>query len=105
MKNSTTDSAGKFCFQVGPGRYTVSPYVSSSESSSGLWFSGQDRQITVDNTPVLDLVFSQAKLTVSGRVKCLEVPCSRSLSVSLISTSRPNEQVTTGLAPSIGTTF
>jgi hypothetical protein len=98
---STTDSAGKFCFQVGPGRYIVSPYVSSTESSNGLWFSGQDRQIAVESVPVLDLVFSQAKLTVSGRVKCLEVPCARTLSVSLISTSRSNEQITTGLAPTI----
>ncbi|EGG20659.1 hypothetical protein DFA_00520 [Cavenderia fasciculata] len=89
-----TEANGKFCFQVAPGTYTVSIGLSAQEKSKGLHFVSQSITTTITNKPQLELVFSQTRATVSGRIKPItplqELP--QSLIVTLQPTSRTGEK-------------
>ena len=67
-----TGDAGDYCFEVKSGQYTVSPLITSDEKEKGLRLQPSEKQVSVDGAPVLNVNFVQSKLTVSGKVKCLE---------------------------------
>ncbi|KAJ7534510.1 hypothetical protein O6H91_13G097300 [Diphasiastrum complanatum] len=75
------DQTGSFCFEVPPGEYRLSPLTTSVESQSGLIFSPSHLDITVTE-PLLDILFSQAHVSISGLVLCKE-QCSSQVSISL----------------------
>jgi len=71
-RRSQTDDKGEFCFEVKPGTYTVTPSVSAEEREKGLKLIPSEKSVTLEGTPILNLAFSQTKLSISGKVKCLE---------------------------------
>lgn len=82
-EHTAADAASAFCFTVPPGRYRVAPYVTSDEKSRGLIFSPNHADLEVSGEPVFNVVFSQAQLTISGSVVCLDGPCPGDVHVSL----------------------
>lgn len=75
------DEKGSFCFEVPPGEYRLSPITSQAESLSGLVFSPPHIDVLVTG-PVLDVVLTQAQVSVSGSVNCID-QCDSNVSVSL----------------------
>ena len=67
-----TDDKGAFCFEVKPGNYLVSPLVTAEEKDKGLRLLPQERQVMVEGSPVLNVNFNQSKLSISGKLKCIE---------------------------------
>lgn len=76
-QHTTADaSSGEFCFaRVPPGRYRAAPYVTADEKSKGLVFSPSFVDVQLAGQPVVNVVFSQAQLSVAGEVACLAGPC------------------------------
>jgi hypothetical protein len=76
-QQTTADAAsGAFCFaSVPPGRYRVAPYISADEKSKGLVFSPSHVDLQLAGQPLVNVVFSQAQLSVAGEVVCLAGPC------------------------------
>eukprot|EP01125_Pyxidicula_operculata_P021218 TRINITY_DN8096_c0_g1_i1.p1 TRINITY_DN8096_c0_g1~~TRINITY_DN8096_c0_g1_i1.p1 ORF type:complete len:1191 (+),score=340.35 TRINITY_DN8096_c0_g1_i1:31-3603(+) len=96
--STMTDPSGHYCFtKVVPGKYFVIPDISGIEVEAGLHMTDSEIEVLVDSQPVLDVNFEQARLLVSGTVKCLEPPCDTSISVSLSAVGRVS-RVTTALA-------
>jgi len=98
-----TDQSGQFCFEVQAGSYKISPQITSEEEAAGMLLNPRVLKVIVTNAPILDIGFNQAKVTVSGRVKCIESPCDSTISLSLYSESGTQGRVTTGLGV-LGTT-
>jgi len=96
IERRTADQSGNFCFEVASGSYKISPVITPEEEAGGLLLNPRTLKVTVNNIPVLDLSFNQARVTISGKVRCIESPCDPSTSVSLYSESSQN-RVTTGL--------
>eukprot|EP00775_Hariotina_reticulata_P012385 gene12385-12519_t len=71
----SSDPAGNFCFSVPAGSYRIAPYASVDEKSKGLIFNPSHLDAGVVGEPRLDITFSQAQLTVSGTVVCLDEAC------------------------------
>lgn len=71
-RRTTTDENGEFCFEVKSGQYSVTPVITSEEKDKGLKLLPNEKSVNVDGAPVLNINFNQAKLSVSGKVKCLE---------------------------------
>ncbi|XP_024394078.1 uncharacterized protein [Physcomitrium patens] len=80
-QTTPTDDSGSFCFEVPPGDYRLSPVTTAAENASGLIFSPMHMDLTVTK-PVLDAVFTQAQVSVSGVVKC-KGACSSHVKISL----------------------
>ncbi|KAK9950537.1 hypothetical protein M0R45_006023 [Rubus argutus] len=76
-----TDGSGNFCFEVPTGEYRLSALAASPESASGLLFLPSHIDVVV-KSPLLNVKFSQALVTVSGTVACKE-KCGTSVSVTL----------------------
>ncbi|KAF6256204.1 hypothetical protein COO60DRAFT_1702424 [Scenedesmus sp. NREL 46B-D3] len=76
-QQTTADAAsGAFCFaSVPPGRYRVAPYVSAGDKAKGLLFSPSHVDLQLAGQPLVNVVFSQAQLSVAGEVECLGGPC------------------------------
>jgi hypothetical protein len=68
---TSTDETGRYCIQVPPGVHTVTPTLTQYESRKGVHLSPQSRSITVTDAPVLNADFVQARLTLSGTIKCV----------------------------------
>jgi hypothetical protein len=96
-----TDISGYYCFQVPPGneKYQIIPVITKEEAAGGLVLTPQKLVVTVNDSPFLEANFAQAKLTVSGRVRCIEIPCTHSISVFLYALGHNEDHMTTGLAP------
>jgi hypothetical protein len=77
-----TDDSGNFCFEVPPGEYRLSAFAATPESSPELQFLPPYVDVSVHN-PLLNVVFYQAQVTVSGSVACKE-KCGSSVSVNLV---------------------
>jgi protocatechuate 3,4-dioxygenase beta subunit len=78
------DRDGRFCFEVEPGhKYTVRPQAAASETAKGVTLAPAHRTVTVEAEPVLNVDFMQARVSISGRVKCLTSPCDAPLAVAL----------------------
>eukprot|EP01133_Synstelium_polycarpum_P003812 gene3812-4399_t len=97
VEKKMTDASGNYCFDVAPGTYTVSVSVSAQEKLKGLQFHSQSITTSIVNKPQLEIIFSQTRASVSGRVKLMkpitqgEVPSG--LLVALQPTSRTGETV------------
>jgi len=70
-----TDTTGAYCIPALPGKYIVSPDI--KEMEAGL-LTETSYEVIVESSPVLEINFEQARLTVSGRVRCIESPCDTS---------------------------
>lgn len=86
---------GNFCFQAPPGTYELKVELDSKEQAAGLTFTNSGLKIVVEDTPILNANFIQARVVVSGRVKCLQSPCDPSISISLFS-ENSQTRITTG---------
>ncbi|KAK9747603.1 hypothetical protein RND81_02G002700 [Saponaria officinalis] len=76
------DKYGKFCFQVPPGDYRLSAVASTTENSSELMFLPAYTDVSV-RSPLLNIEFSQAQVSVHGKVLCKE-KCGSSVSITLL---------------------
>ncbi|KAK3262340.1 hypothetical protein CYMTET_28799 [Cymbomonas tetramitiformis] len=92
-----TDSNGKFCFMVVPGSYWIMPQVQPRERGLGLFFNPQHREVTMVSTPITGMDFTQARVTVSGKVSCLASPCGAEVMVTLTPAAAGGERLTTTL--------
>ncbi|XP_062006215.1 uncharacterized protein LOC133723403 [Rosa rugosa] len=92
-----TNGNGNFCFEVPTGEYRLSALAASPESASGLLFLPSHIDVVV-KSPLLNVKFSQALVTVSGTVACKE-KCGTSVSVALnsIGGKRNEERKTVSL--------
>ncbi|XP_043945088.1 nodal modulator 1-like isoform X1 [Protopterus annectens] len=66
------DSRGAFCFKAKPGTYSIQVVVPESEAKAGLVLKPSRFQVTVTNSPVMDVTFTQFLAQVSGKVSCLD---------------------------------
>ena len=57
-RRSQTDEHGEFCFEVKPGTYTIMPVVSNEEREKGLKLLPNDRAVTMEGQPILNISFS-----------------------------------------------
>lgn len=87
--STSVDGNGDFCFKVPPGVHTIQPVTTLQEVSAGLALTPKEQVVTVTNSPVLGITFSQFRATVAGTVKCIGGSCT-GVSVSLQSMSNPN---------------
>ena len=71
MKSISADASGKFCFDAIPGKYKMEALVAPSEIKSGFLLVPRSMDITVENKPILDVVFTQFRANVGGKVKCI----------------------------------
>jgi len=71
-RRTSTNENGEFCFEVKSGHYTVTPAITQEEKERGLKFNPAEKQVNVDGSPVLNVNFGQTKVTIQGRVQCLE---------------------------------
>ncbi len=101
---ATTDKDGKFCTYLAAGTYTVSPVVSSTEQTAGLVFSPPSLSLDVAYSPIQDITFSQLRVTVSGRVVCLTMPCDPSVSITLQPASTQSPASSTATTTSLDIT-
>ncbi|GBG60819.1 hypothetical protein CBR_g12556 [Chara braunii] len=88
------DKDGRYCAQVEPGRYQLSPVVYPEERERGLLFAPAFEEVTISHKPVLNVHFSQALISISGRVRCIRAPCGSAVTVSL--TPVPSNKVSGG---------
>ncbi|CAB3977797.1 Nodal modulator 1 [Paramuricea clavata] len=94
--SATTDSEGKFCFQVQPGAYRVQPVVLTQEQNAGLILKPEEHNVQIVNEPRLDATFKQFLASVSGTVQCLDGACG-SLSISLVSRRQADQRKVTAM--------
>uniref|UniRef100_A0A8C0EAS9 NOMO2 protein n=1 Tax=Bubo bubo TaxID=30461 RepID=A0A8C0EAS9_BUBBB len=85
-----TDSHGAFCFKAKPGTYNVQVIIPEAETRAGLALKPKMFPVTVTDTPVMDVTFSQFLASVSGKISCLDA-CG-DLVVTLQSVSRQGEK-------------
>jgi len=97
IETRITDANGGYCFDVKPGKYQVHPQIKSEEKQGGLFLSPESISVQLTNKPKLDADFIQTRLTVSGKVSCIETPCDNSISVQLSSLNRQLPKATTTL--------
>ncbi|XP_048249948.1 nodal modulator 1-like [Haliotis rufescens] len=86
----TTDSAGKFCARVKPGKYVVKVHLSEQEVKAGLTLAPAERVVIIKSKPVSDVRFSQFRAKVHGAVTCME-KCGH-IDMSLDSLSRADSK-------------
>jgi len=97
LETRTTDASGAYCFDVKPGKYQVHPQIKPEEKQGGLFLSPELISVHLTNKPKLDADFIQTRLTVSGKVSCIESPCDNSISIRLSSLNRQLPKATTTL--------
>eukprot|EP01006_Ploeotia_vitrea_P037616 TRINITY_DN66156_c2_g3_i1.p1 TRINITY_DN66156_c2_g3~~TRINITY_DN66156_c2_g3_i1.p1 ORF type:complete len:1282 (+),score=733.03 TRINITY_DN66156_c2_g3_i1:3-3848(+) len=85
---ANTNDDGNYCFHVVPGKYVVKPTLTAHENSKGVLLSPPDREIEIADSPVLDVDFGRAIVSLRGRVTCIESPCDKSVKVRLVSSRR-----------------
>ncbi|KAK4367254.1 hypothetical protein RND71_015134 [Anisodus tanguticus] len=93
-----TDESGHFCFEVPPGEYRLSAIPAKLENAKELIFSPSHIDVSV-RSPLLDVKFYQAQVSVHGSVVCKE-KCGSSVSLTLLRLDGRNkdDKKTTGLA-------
>lgn len=67
-RRTITDSQGKFCFDVSPGKYHVYPFLSQEEKKMELHLNPEYIDLEVENKPILDCNFYQSKVEISGEI-------------------------------------
>jgi len=56
-RRTTTDEKGEFCFELKPGKYTVSLAITPEEKEKGLRLIPQEHNVKIESEPILDLKF------------------------------------------------
>ncbi|CAG9855021.1 unnamed protein product [Phyllotreta striolata] len=74
---------GTFCEYLSPGKYEVQVIVGSSDKEKGLQFYPLVQTIEVNSESLPNVVFSQLKSTISGKVMCLVPKDCEDLTVAL----------------------
>ncbi|KAJ8945589.1 hypothetical protein NQ314_009109 [Rhamnusium bicolor] len=62
---------GSFCQYLSPGKYEVQVVVSNEDKQKGLQFFPITQTIEVTSEKVLDIIFSQLKSNIYGKVQCI----------------------------------
>ncbi|GAM26286.1 hypothetical protein SAMD00019534_094610 [Acytostelium subglobosum LB1] len=96
-----TDNNGKFCFEVTTGTYKVSISLSTQERAKGLQFASQIITTSITNSPHLDIIFSQSRGSIAGKIRAMkqitsEVPAG--LTVTCQPTSRSGDSMQASLS-------
>ncbi|XP_016491513.2 uncharacterized protein LOC107811149 [Nicotiana tabacum] len=93
-----TDESGHFCFEVPPGEYRLSAIPAKLENAPELLFSPSHIDVSV-RSPLLDIKFYQAQVSIHGSVVCKE-RCDSSVSLTLLRLDgkSKDEKKTIGLA-------
>lgn len=93
-----TDESGHFCFEVPPGDYRLSAIPAKLENAKELLFSPSHIDVSV-RSPILDVKFYQAQVSIHGSVVCKE-KCGSSVSLTLLRLDGRNkdDKKTIGLA-------
>ncbi|RMX43282.1 hypothetical protein pdam_00020157 [Pocillopora damicornis] len=86
--STSVDENGNFCFKVSPGTHMIQPIITMQEVAAGLALTPKEQVVTIKNSPVLGITFSQFRATVTGTVKCIGGSCS-GVSITLQSVSNP----------------
>lgn len=100
----STGNDNKFCAKVKPGKYVVKIHLTDEEIKAGLQLVPSEKEVTVQNAPVMDITFSQFRAKLSGSIKCLE-KCG-GMEVSLSPVNRGDKkQITQAKEGAKGTVF
>lgn len=91
VKEAKTDSTGQFCIYLPPSKYVTNVPVSDEDRDKGLQFAPVSREVTVSDSAVSGIDFSQLKATVEGRIECLDSKPCHDMTVTL----RSHDDVTT----------
>jgi hypothetical protein len=83
-RRTITDSKGKYCFEVKPGKYHIFPVLTQEEKENDLHLQPESYDLEVIDRPLLDQNFYQSKVTVSGRITCIE-ECDKDIKIKLVS--------------------
>jgi hypothetical protein len=70
-QRTITDQNGRYCFEVKPGFYHITPVLTQEEKESDLHLQPEYHEIEIVDRPRLDADFYQSKVSVSGKVKFL----------------------------------
>ncbi|XP_072153325.1 BOS complex subunit NOMO1 isoform X3 [Bemisia tabaci] len=84
----------KYCGFLSPGSYEVSVKLGEVERASGVQYSPLTQKISVTDSPISNIDFSQLKAVLQGSIKCLENKCPL-IRILLTSNSVPSLQRTT----------
>ncbi|CAH1153826.1 unnamed protein product [Phaedon cochleariae] len=72
IQTETSNIDGSFCQYLLPGKYDVQVVVDEEEKQSGIQFFPLKQTIEVTSEKISNIMFSQLKSTISGRVICLQ---------------------------------
>ena len=84
-RRTITDSQGRYCFEVKPGKYHIFPVLTKEEKDSELHLNPEYIDIEVIDRPLLEINFYQSKVEITGTIKCIESPCDSDMKVFLVS--------------------
>ncbi|KAK4872067.1 hypothetical protein RN001_016191 [Aquatica leii] len=80
---SSVPPSGKFCQYLSPGKYQMHVAVSEAEKVQGIQFFPISHTLEVTNSPVANIMFSQLKSTITGKVECIKNEDCKTLKVVL----------------------
>ncbi|KAJ8923473.1 hypothetical protein NQ315_010051 [Exocentrus adspersus] len=83
VQTETSPQDGSFCQYLSPGQYSVQVLVSDEDKQKGLQFFPITQVVEVTSDKILNVMFSQLKSTISGKVQCIRSKDCESLSVIL----------------------
>lgn len=73
-----TDDNGEFCYYLKPGDWKASVEVTESDRNSGIQFFPVEQPLTITDQPKNEVLFSQLKAKVVGKVKCIRpIDCNK----------------------------
>ncbi|KAF5281651.1 hypothetical protein FQA39_LY17749 [Lamprigera yunnana] len=75
--------SGKFCQFLAPGKYQMFISISDSERAQGIQFFPITHTLEVISSPIMNVMFSQLKSTISGKLNCIEIAACELLQVIL----------------------
>jgi len=82
-KEISTKKDGKFCFFAEPGKYTLVPIISNQEKSSGFTLNPSTLELQVSDSPIFNVLFVQTRVSISGKVKCIQSCISQGIEFQL----------------------
>jgi hypothetical protein len=83
-RRTITDTKGKYCFEVKPGKYHIFPVLTQDEKETDLHLQPESYDLEVVDRPLLDQNFYQSKVVVSGKITCIE-ECDKDIKIKLVS--------------------
>lgn len=67
----TNADSGVWCAYLPSGKFSIEVLTSDSDKSNGVQFFPVQQSIEVSSRPVKDIVFSQLRATLQGKLRCL----------------------------------